>query len=141
MKAFKMLSIYKFNFSLVKATRLLSTSPKYLAAQSDESVKSFDEIPGPKSSYELLRLMGGKYKDLPLDELVKSWRKDYGNIARFPGFLGLRGMVMTFVPEDIEKMHRQEGKFPIRRVLDSIAYYRQKHRPDLYPAGGGLTTT
>lgn len=108
-----------------------------------DNAKPYEAIPGPKNSFELLRLMGpgGRYKNLPLDQLVVNFRKDYGTIAKFPGFMGQRPMVMTFLPEDIEKVLRTEGKNPFRRPLDSMIYFRKQHRPDLYPAGAGLIVT
>lgn len=115
-----------------------------LSSQVDlENAKPFESIPGPKNSYELIRLMGpgGRYKNLPLDKLVESFRKDYGTIAQFPGFLGQRPMVMTFLPEDIERVLRTEGKNPFRRPIDSMVYFRKQHRPELYPAGAGLVVT
>lgn len=108
-----------------------------------ESAKPYEDIPGPKNAYQLLRLWGpgGKYANMPLNELTTNLRKDYGTISRFPGILGQRPMVMTYLPEDIEKVLRNEGKFPNRRPLDSLHYFRKKHRPELYPAGAGLLTT
>lgn len=86
-------------------------------------------------------LPGGKYYKMPLDQMVASWKNDYGTLCRFPGFLGQKEMIMTFLPEDIEKVFRNQGKMPHRRVLESVEYFRKKQRPDLYPAGAGLTIT
>lgn len=129
-----------------KISKLLLSHFKLLSTKSDvdwKNAKPYEEIPGPKGTFELLRLMGpgGRYKDLPLDELIAIFRQDFGTIAKFPGFLGQRPMVMTFLPEDVEKVFRLEGKFPNRRPLESIEYFRKKHRPDMYPAGAGLTIT
>lgn len=108
-----------------------------------DNAKPHASIPGPKSAFEFIRMMGpgGRYKDLPLDQLVASFRRDYGSIARFPGVLGQKDMIMTFLPEDIETILRTEGKFPERRSLESFVYFRKTLRPDLYPAGAGLTAT
>lgn len=102
-----------------------------------QNAKPYSEVPGPQNGFQLLKLLGpgGKYSKLPLDQLVQRFHDDFGTIAKFPGLLGTKPMVITFLPEDIEKVHRTEGKFPHRRVLDSMAYFRQKHRPNLYPAG------
>ena len=138
-------------------TRVISTTYKYASthtlarsiffknysntALKDE--KSYDEIPGPKNFYQFFVqfLPGGKYHDLPLNKLIERFRSDFGNLTKFPGFLGQKPMVITFLPEDFEKMHRQEGRYPHRRNMDSFAYFRNKHRPDLYPAGAGLVVT
>lgn len=130
--------------SLNRNSFILRHQFRPLSSQVDlENAKPYESIPGPKSSFELLRLMGpgGRYKDLPLDKLVESFRRDFGTIAQFPGFLGQRPMVMTFLPEDIEKVLRTEGKNPFRRPIDSMVYFRKHHRPDLYPAGAGLVVT
>lgn len=128
-----------FNFQLAASQRKLFSSQTV----DWENAKPFEEIPGPKNSFQFLKMMipGGKYHKLPLDKLVSAFRDDYGTLTRFPGFLGLKPMMITFLAEDIETMHRQEGKFPQRRVLDSIAFFRKQHRPDMYPAGAGLTIT
>lgn len=108
-----------------------------------EEAKPYAFIPGPKSTFEVLRLIspGGRYHNLPFDKITSKIREDYGTISKFPGFLGLRPTVMTFLPEDTEKVFRNEGKFPFRRPLDSLYYFRKQHRPDLYPGGAGLVVT
>lgn len=140
-----MLKSSKFLQSLSSSTSRLSPLRCVSNQTSDEwdNAKPYEEIPGPKNSFQLLRLMGpgGKYQNLSLIDMVKSFRDDFGPLARFPGFLGMKPVVMTFLPEDIELIHRTEGKFPRRRVLDSIEYFRKTARPDLYPAGAGLTIT
>lgn len=137
-------------YSLVRGVNQQTRTVKLLRFSSNsasevkyEDAKPYSAIPGPQNAFQLIRLMGpgGSFNDLPLDQMVKKFRDDYGTICKFPGFLGQKPMVFTFLPEDIEKVHRTEGKFPSRRVLDSIAYFRQKHRPDLYPVGAGITIT
>jgi hypothetical protein len=136
-----------FNKSIVKSQTFISKIKLFsIEAKSSvdwDNAKPYKEIPGPKNAFEMLKLMGpgGKYQNLSLDKLTACFRRDYGSLARFPAFLGQKQMVMTFLPEDIETMHRQEGKFPNRRVLDSVAYFRKEHRPELYPAGAGITIT
>lgn len=107
-----------------------------------ENAKPLEQIPGP-NILQFCRFVapGGKYYDLPLNELVTSFRRDYGSISKFPAMFGRKSLVMTFRPEDIEAVLRTEGKFPHRLPLDSMEYFRKKHRPDLYPAGAGLTIT
>lgn len=129
-----------------KPSKFVLSYFKLLSSQASEeweAAKPHESIPGIKNSFEMVRFFapGGKYHNLPLNELVEGFKRDYGTIAKFPSFLGSRPMVMTFKPEDVEKVLRTEGKFPYRRVLDSIEYFRKKHRPDMYPAGAGLTIT
>lgn len=134
---------------LIRASKnisLVSTPFKSLSTQVNvelKDAKPYESIPGPKSAFQFVRMMspGGRYYKLELSEIVEAFRKDYGTIAKFPGVMGQRPMVMTFLPEEVERVFRNEGKYPNRRPLDSIRYYREVHRPELYPAGSGLTTT
>ena len=103
--------------------------------------KPFEEIPGPRSFLDVLKIMAlpnSRYYKKPLSELLKHLREDYGNLCHFPGFMGSKPMVFTFLPEDAEKVFRLEGKFPYRRNLESFEYYRKKYRPELFKSGGGL---
>lgn len=128
-------------FSSVQVFRLQSHA---LSTNSEwENAKPLDAIPGPKNAFELIRLMGpgGKYFKLPLSALHLRMRRDFGTITKIPGFMGQRPLVFTYLPEDVEKVLRVEGKYPYRRPFDSIAYFKKHHRPDMYPAGGGLVVT
>lgn len=133
--------------SVNKKSKFFTLQLSFLSTQGKniewENAKPYESIPGPKGSLDIIRMMGpgGKYHNLPLNDIIASFRKDFGTIARFPGFLGQRPMVMTFLPEDIEKVLRTEGKFPNRRPIDSMVYFRKQLRPDLYPAGAGLVVT
>lgn len=131
---------------ITKKSQLIHSRARLFSSQVDvdwESAKPYDTIPGPKNTWELLRLLGpgGRYQNLPMNKLLECYRKDFGTLARFPGVLGQRPMIMTFLPEDVEKVLRTEGKFPFRRPFDSMVYFRKKLRPDLYPAGAGLIVT
>ena len=124
-------------------TQLRCLSNQVNVATDWENAKPHDDIPGPKNLFQFIRLVapGGKYYNLPLNELVSNFRKDYGTMTRIPGIFGQKPIVMTFLPEDIETVLRTEGKFPHRIPLESMEYFRKKQRPDLYPAGAGLTIT
>lgn len=50
-------------------------------------------------------------------------------------------MIFTFDPNDIEKVYRTEGKFPIRRGLDTLEYFRGTYRKDWFAKGAGLVPT
>jgi hypothetical protein len=129
-----------------RSFKLVTLQIKLFSTQVDpqlDNAKPYEQIPGPKGIFEVLRLMGpgGKYYKFALDEMVASFKEDYGTLCKFPGFLGQKQLVMTYLPEDIEQVFRLQGKTPFRRVLDSVEYFRKKQRPDLYPAGAGLTIT
>lgn len=140
LKCRKVLLLHQLNLNI---NSIRSSSVQAQKEIKWEDAKPFSEIPGPKNMFQLLRLMGpgGRYANLPLNESVERFRDDFGPIVFFPGMFGMSPMVFTFLPEDIEKVHRLEGKYPNRRALDSIAFFRQQYRKDLYPAGAGLTIT
>lgn len=52
--------------------------------------------------------------------------------------LGRPGMLMSFDVEDAEKVFRFDGQYPFRRALETLTYYRQKVRPDIYGEFGSL---
>ncbi|KFB35468.1 cytochrome P450 CYP12F2 [Anopheles sinensis] len=106
-----------------------------------ESAKPYSSIPGP-NMWQLFRgfAKGGRYADVSLVEVHKRMREDYGTIFKMPGMMGRRDMVMSFNPEDFEKVFRTEGVWPMRRGLDSMTYYRQKVRPEVFGELGGLVT-
>ncbi|XP_052870891.1 cytochrome P450 CYP12A2-like [Anopheles cruzii] len=81
-----------------------------------------------------------RYSDLSIVDLHSRMRDDFGPILRMPGILGRNDIVLSFNPDDYEKVFRTEGAWPIRRGLDSMAYYRQKVRPEVFGAMGGLVT-
>lgn len=66
--------------------------------------------------------------------------KEYGEITKFPGLLGRPEMIMTYSVEDAEKVFRFDGQYPFRRVIETMAHYRQKLRPDIYGEFGSLLT-
>lgn len=74
-------------------------------------------------------------------DLSLKLQEEYGNLAKFPGMFGQGDMVFTFDPIEIEKIFRNEGKFPIRRGLDTLVYFRGTHRKDWFEKGAGLVPT
>lgn len=65
---------------------------------------------------------------------------EYGNIVMVPAMFGRPRNVFAFNVEDYEKVFRFEGQFPVRRSLDTLAYYRKNLRPDIYGEYGSLIT-
>lgn len=80
----------------------------------------------------------GKFHKTPLLDMHQKIRNEYGSIFYFPGMLGKEGIVMSFDPNDIEKVFRQEGPWPDRRGLEILNYYRKNIRPEIYSEFGGL---
>uniref|UniRef100_A0A182ISW4 Uncharacterized protein n=1 Tax=Anopheles atroparvus TaxID=41427 RepID=A0A182ISW4_ANOAO len=106
-----------------------------------ETAKPFSSLPGP-NVWQLFRgfSKGGRYADISLVEVHKRMREDYGPIFRMPGMMGRRDIVMSFNPDDFEKVFRTEGTWPVRRGMDSMTYYRQKVRPEVFGEMGGLVS-
>ncbi|XP_052864320.1 cytochrome P450 CYP12A2-like [Anopheles cruzii] len=76
--------------------------------------------------------------NLPIIDMFQRFRDDYGDLIRMRGMLGQPDFVVSFKPEDYEKVFRTEGVWPVRRSLDTFSYYRQKIRPEIYGESGGL---
>lgn len=107
-----------------------------------KNAKQFNKIPGPKT-FEFLRafIPGGKYYNISMTEFSRKLRSEFGIIAKFPGFFGQRDMVFLFDPNDIETVFRNEGKWPIRHGIDTLVYFRAKHKPEWFSKGAGLVVT
>lgn len=88
--------------------------------------------------YNILFSVAGKYHDLPIVDMHRALRSDYGEIVRIPGFLGRGDTLITFNAKMFEKVFRTEGPFPNRRGLETFTYYRKKVRPEIFGETGGL---
>ncbi|ETN60582.1 cytochrome P450, family 12 [Anopheles darlingi] len=104
-----------------------------------QSAKPFKSIPSP-SLMEMFRgfMKGGRYEGVPMADFHRLLREDYGNIVRIRGMLGKPDVVLTFEPQDFEKVFRTEGTWPVRRGMDTFTYYRTKVRPEIFGESGGL---
>lgn len=107
-----------------------------------KNAKPYSEIPGP-STFGLIRAFapGGKYYNLNATDLMTKVLDDYGEIAKLPGFSGKRDMVFLFDPNDFETVFRTEGKYPVRRGLETLEYFRGVYRKDWFEKGAGLVPT
>jgi cytochrome P450 family 12 len=107
-----------------------------------KTAKPYSEIPGP-STFGLIRAFapGGKYHNLNAIDLMTSVQNDYGQIAKLPGFLGKRDMVFLFDPKDIETAFRNDGKYPVRRGLETLEYFRGVYKKEWFEKGAGLVPT
>ncbi|XP_055589270.1 cytochrome P450 CYP12A2-like [Uranotaenia lowii] len=128
--------------------RLFNNHPQQVAASSSSgetdlewaNAQPYESIPGP-GSLQMMRNFapGGRYYNKTMPDIMQALRDDYGDLWRLPGIFGRRDMVATFKPDDFEKILRTEGQWPIRRGFDSLAFYREKVRPEIFK-GMGLVT-
>lgn len=70
--------------------------------------------------------------------MQKLLQDEYGDLTKLPGLFGKRDILITFNPENAEKVFRTEGKWPVRRGLDTFEYYRKNYRADIFKDMGGL---
>ncbi|XP_052870668.1 cytochrome P450 CYP12A2-like [Anopheles cruzii] len=129
--------------------RWRSTQPQVAAAAGEgqlsdrdpewDHARPFDELPSP-TLFGFLKEFGpfGKYKDGTLYDINCRMRELYGPIMRFRGAFGREDIVMSFVPEDFEKVFRTEGPWPRRTGMDAFVYYRKQQRPEWFKGYGGL---
>lgn len=65
-------------------------------------------------------------------------RDEFGTVVKFPGLFGKPEMIMAFNVEDVEKVFRFDGKYPFRRSIETLDYYRRTVRPEVYAEYGSL---
>lgn len=86
-------------------------------------------------------LISGKYRRLSMIDVFSKIRDEYGTLVKFPGAFGSRSITMSFDVNDIEKVYRTEGQWPLRRRgFESLAYFRENYRPDIFKNTTGLIT-
>lgn len=133
---------------LLRSLRPLSVSPSLRALSTVaerkefvdpewENARPYEEI--PKQSF-LSRefLPGGKLFNAPFDDIFNYMREKHGNIVRVPGVFKRPELVVTWNPDDYQKMYRHEGAWPDRLGLASMSYYRKVKRPDIFGKFRGL---
>lgn len=105
--------------------------------------KTFSEVPGPKS-FPILGNMWrffpviGEFYNLQLVDLHRRFKEQYGDIAYLGGIYGKRPMLFVYDPDNIEKVLRNEGPWPLRFGLPSFVYYRTHTRKDVFQGVGGV---
>lgn len=79
------------------------------------SLKSFDEIPGPKP-YPIIGIVcnflpGGKYFNKNVVFIHSQLRKDYGDIVLLRGMFGAPNIVFCYDPDDISLVSYKQSYF------------------------------
>ncbi|KAI8115282.1 Cytochrome P450 CYP12A2 [Lucilia cuprina] len=107
-----------------------------------QNAKPFHEIP-TISIFSMFKnfLPGGKYANLDTTQMMEALRKDLGNVAYLPGFLGRKGIVITHNVDDFEVVLRNEGIWPYRPGSETLHYHRHVHRADFFQGVEGLIST
>ncbi|RZC35922.1 cytochrome P450 12c1, mitochondrial [Asbolus verrucosus] len=71
-------------------------------------------------------------------DVHKIFYEQYGDTSIMKGIYGQQPIVFLFNVQDIEKLYRNEGIWPIRKGIESFQYYR-KSRKDIFQNPGLLT--
>lgn len=124
----------------LRITRSLSAQAAVNFKPNDEEyskARPFDSIPGP-SKFEMIRFFmpGGKFHNSQMADIQQSMRSEYGDLYKVPGMFGQKTTVMTYKPEDVEFVHRNEGAYPYRRGIQTMIHFRENIRSDIYSVGG-----
>lgn len=106
-----------------------------------ETARPYTKIPGPNGILHIRQFLpGGKYNDASLLELNRGLRAEYGDIFRLKGNFRRKDFVFIFDPLDFEKVFRTEGVWPTRNGMESLRYFREHVRPDIFKESVGLVT-
>nr|WCC58036.1 cytochrome P450 [Pharsalia antennata] len=103
----------------------------------------FESIPGPKP----LPIIGnmwrylpyiGEFRNMSLRQIYQTLNDKYGKTVVLKGIPGRKPMVMFYDVNDMEAVLRNEGAFPIRKVIESVVHYRLKIRKDVFSEAAGV---
>jgi cytochrome P450 family 12 len=72
--------------------------------------------------------------------MYKALNKEFGDIVKTPGMFGKSSSVCIFNAEDMETVFRNDGLHPNRRSIQTLEYYRNKIRTDIYGEYGSVFT-
>ena len=98
---------------IFNSQRCISTSSVYFGNDL-QKVKPFTDIPNLSAFKMISRsIPGGKYYKISLIDIHSSIRKEFGDIVRFPAMLGRPAAVITYKPEDFEKVKRNSEKITL----------------------------
>lgn len=81
---------------------------------------------------------GGEFYDSSFLDFAITMRKRYGDLFIIPGFFGRPDFLAALNAKDIETVFRNEGIWPQREGLDSLVYFREKVRPEVFGELKGL---
>ncbi|KAM8704090.1 hypothetical protein ACLKA7_008664 [Drosophila subpalustris] len=110
-----------------------------LESRSLEQAKPYSELPGPsRFNFICSHLPGGRYHNVPVNEMFLDMSKRYGEIFRMPGVAG-SDIVITMNPVDYETVFRNEGQYPYRRSFATYDFFKRVHRRELFEGVDGLT--
>lgn len=82
----------------------------------------------------------GKFNGIGVRDLFQRMFDDYGALTRLPAIFGRPALVISFEPDDFEKIFRTEGVWPMRRGIETFEYYRKKVRPEVFKGYAGLAS-
>ncbi|KAH8296842.1 hypothetical protein KR054_011955 [Drosophila jambulina] len=104
-----------------------------------QMAKPFADLPGP-TRWDLFRgyQKGGQYHQLGLDEVMRLYRKQFGDICMVPGLFGMPSTVIAFNAETFEKVFRTEGQWPVRGGSEPVLHYRKKRADGFFNDCVGL---
>ncbi|XP_073962316.1 cytochrome P450 CYP12A2-like isoform X1 [Choristoneura fumiferana] len=102
-----------------------------------QNLKSWKEIPGPKS-WPIVGplpnfLPGGSFYNAKGVELSDELYKRYGSIVKLDGILGSPTMICLFDANAVEYVLRSENTMPIRPGFQSLEYYRKEYNKTYDP--------
>lgn len=101
------------------------------------NAKPFDEIPGLSKVELMQRFMpGGQYDKMSIIDVFKRMRDELGDFHQMPGMFGQKTSLLTYDADVVEFVHRNEGTYPYRRSMETMAHYRKNVRSDIYSIGG-----
>lgn len=126
--------------SQLAATRNPDASSYVQQLESEwEGAKPFTELPGP-TRWQLFRgfQKGGEYHQLGMDDVMRLYKKQFGDICLIPGLFGMPSTVFTFNVETFEKVYRTEGQWPVRGGAEPVIHYRNKRKDEFFKNCMGL---
>lgn len=82
----------------------------------------------------------GEYSKLSMTDFLLQCRQEYGDTLRVPGVLGKKTILLSFVVDDIKKVFRADGVWPIRPGTEALQFYRKKYHADFFNDIEGLIT-
>lgn len=113
-----------------------TTAPATEVAWKD--AKPFKDIPSPGFSFMFKLVPGGELSNTSIVHLHRYFHRTFGNIALFKGMFGGANFLFSYDPNDFAKVFRTEGQWPSRIPMETMDYYRNHLRKDVYKKNGLL---